>query len=662
VADCSATLAPRGVGSDQAADEANGLRIASLMELETWCGDDWPDCEYWRCVASAAAVELGGLPQQMTNYVTALAHLRQRRNELMQELRHDPGYAGLKDANDQAQQIIADEINHFLFQQYEETHMPTGTKAKPRKTEAKKPDPIVEMLNKPWHPKSQRHAMPGGEASADEVSIDLIMPSHNPRQVFNQEAIEQLAESIKANGILQALLVAPPGLEGRYELIAGERRLRAAKLAGLTTAPVRIVEKTDQEMATARLAENLLREDLNPIEEALGYQDMLDRFASEGLTQKALGEQLGRSQAHISNRLRLLKVPEKWRNKLIAGEITDHHIWALVPWSDRPQVFDEVERLIKDQRRWTQYDDPPGPDQFRAYVETAVLNLSRPLKTGSHFNDRKQTWRNVTIKPTEEQREQLDLFEFQSPDKDHSKTRAWNIPLWEKLAGEQVRKQQDREAKKAETAKAAAKSAEISPEQQKQRAEQQAKQYAKKLYRWKVGWLQTLIGHQIESLTEAQVFHLIFLFAINPETGDRFRSWSLTMGRGGDYGHDGSWAWTAMQESDAATVSRAQSLLEEWFAGQFEGYHADTPPALIEAVAAYLDINQAKCWKLTEEFLGLHTSDQLRDLATKEWGLKRPDLAKLKRGELIDWLMTFAEGNRCDLPNAVLKCSAVSLR
>ena len=163
----------------------------------------------------------------------------------------------------------------------------------------------------------------------EEVPIsDIVITGWNPRKSFDEKALEELAASIKEHGILEPLVVRQ--VNGSYELVAGERRLRAAKLAGLDKVPVVVKELSDQEVREIMLLENLQREDLNPIEEALALKALLE----EGnITQAELGKRLGKSQAWVANRLRLLEAPEPLKDLVISREISPKHVLTLLPYA-----------------------------------------------------------------------------------------------------------------------------------------------------------------------------------------------------------------------------------------------------------------------------------------------------------------------------------------
>ena len=153
----------------------------------------------------------------------------------------------------------------------------------------------------------------------------LCAGKYQPRTDFDDEALNALADSIKEKGVLQPLLVRNIG--DKYEIIAGERRWRAAKLAGLTEVPVVIKELSDKDVLEAALVENILRENLTAIEEAEGFQRLIDEFSH---TQDALAKIVGKSRSHISNTLRLLNLPQEVKDMITKGELSAGHARALV--------------------------------------------------------------------------------------------------------------------------------------------------------------------------------------------------------------------------------------------------------------------------------------------------------------------------------------------
>ena len=167
------------------------------------------------------------------------------------------------------------------------------------------------------------------------LRLTEIEPNRNqPRKEFDEQALSELADSIREHGIIQPLLVRP--LEtGGYQLVAGERRWRAARMIGLTEVPVVIKEMTETEVMELALIENLQRQDLNPLEEAAGYRELMTTY---GLTQDQVAKRVGKSRSAVANCLRLLTVPEEIQPFLRSGRLSAGHVKALAGMSDREEM------------------------------------------------------------------------------------------------------------------------------------------------------------------------------------------------------------------------------------------------------------------------------------------------------------------------------------
>ncbi len=169
-----------------------------------------------------------------------------------------------------------------------------------------------------------------------KLPIDKIMPNrYQPRKHFDENALEELANSIKENGIIQPIIVSELG-NGNYEIVAGERRWKAAKIAGLTEIPAIIRDCNEDERLEIALIENIQREDLNPIEEALAYKEILERLS---ITQDELSKKIGKNRVSITNTLRLLKLPEYVREKIISGELSEGHARVVLS-------LEEIDKMI----------------------------------------------------------------------------------------------------------------------------------------------------------------------------------------------------------------------------------------------------------------------------------------------------------------------------
>ena len=160
------------------------------------------------------------------------------------------------------------------------------------------------------------------------ISIDQLHPSgFNPRKDFAEAELSELADSIRSKGLLQPIIARPDTQRGGYEIVAGERRWRAAQKAAVHTVPVIVRELSDMEAAEFALIENVQRTDLNPIEEATGYSELIERF---GYTQERLSEVVGKSRSYLTNMLRLLKLPQPVQGLLQNGKLTAGHARLLV--------------------------------------------------------------------------------------------------------------------------------------------------------------------------------------------------------------------------------------------------------------------------------------------------------------------------------------------
>lgn len=200
-----------------------------------------------------------------------------------------------------------------------------------------------------------------------KVPVDQIYPNpFQPRKTFDEAALNDLAASIQLYGVLQPLLVAP-GENGQYLLIAGERRLRASKMAKLSEVPVIITDYTTQQIAEIALIENLQREDLHYLEEAEGYEQLLKEFH---LTQEAMAQRVGKKQSTIANKLRLLKLSDACRKLLVENGLTERHARALLKLED-DEKRQEVLKIVAQRKLSVR--------QTEAYIEN-LLKVAPPAK------------------------------------------------------------------------------------------------------------------------------------------------------------------------------------------------------------------------------------------------------------------------------------------
>ncbi|MBE6535048.1 MAG: ParB/RepB/Spo0J family partition protein [Ruminococcaceae bacterium] len=184
------------------------------------------------------------------------------------------------------------------------------------------------------------------KGAAENIRISDIEPRRDqPRKTFEREALEVLADSIAAYGVLQPIIVREnPVAEGTYEIIAGERRWRASKMAGLTEIPAVIFDGDELKAAQVALIENIQREDLNPVEEAMGYGALIDKF---GLTQEQVSKQVGKSRPAIANMLRLLELPKEVLEMLKEGTISAGHARAILGLNSEELMIEYANKIVE---------------------------------------------------------------------------------------------------------------------------------------------------------------------------------------------------------------------------------------------------------------------------------------------------------------------------
>lgn len=222
------------------------------------------------------------------------------------------------------------------------------------------------------------------------VSADRLIPiefvsrnPRNPRRFFDDSELHDLASSIRQHGIVQPIVVRTLAVN-HYEIIAGERRWRAAQLAGLIEIPVIIRDVDDKTALEIAIVENVQRSDLNPLEEALGYEQLIAEY---GYTQNDLGEIIGKSRSHVANSLRLLKLPEPVREFLAAGSLSAGHARALVSTSDPTALARTIVAKgmsVRDAERLAQHDikaqsEPQRAPSTRDQKDSDTLALERTL-------------------------------------------------------------------------------------------------------------------------------------------------------------------------------------------------------------------------------------------------------------------------------------------
>ena len=182
------------------------------------------------------------------------------------------------------------------------------------------------------------------EHSSTQIDIAVIRPNpYQPRKTFDEKALNELCQSIQEHGIFTPLLLRK-SLQG-YEIIAGERRYRAALKAGLTEVPAIVVDFNDQQMMEVAILENVQREDLNPIEEANAYKNLMDKL---GYTQEVLAQRVGKSREYCANMMRLLKLPSDVQELVSEGKLTMGHVRPLITLENEEEISELANKIIKD--------------------------------------------------------------------------------------------------------------------------------------------------------------------------------------------------------------------------------------------------------------------------------------------------------------------------
>ena len=226
-------------------------------------------------------------------------------------------------------------------------------------------------------------------SGAVELKISELEPNREqPRREFDEKAMAELADSIAQHGLLQPLLVRPL-FGGGYQIVAGERRWRAARMAGLSEVPAVVREMSDHEVMELALIENLQREDLTPLEEANGYQTLLDKY---GMTQEEVAKTVGKSRPAVANALRLLHLPEAIREMVERGELSAGHARTLLSFPDEASMLEaakkaveqglsvrELERMAKKAAEAQKEGEKPRPTRRIPYFDEVELSLHEHL-------------------------------------------------------------------------------------------------------------------------------------------------------------------------------------------------------------------------------------------------------------------------------------------
>lgn len=532
------------------------------------------------------------------------------------------------------------------------TSLPTGIAAND-------PDALEPLK---LHRGAETPAAATGPPSAADLAVVRELPlerieisADNPRTHFDEDALQQLAVSILAHGLIQPIVVRPMGaLAKNFELVAGERRYRAAKLAGLKTVRVEVRILSDGQAAEIRLIENLEREDLTAIEEAAAMEKMIGQL---GYTQERLAERLKCSQPHIANRLRLLKLPKTWQAKIISREIPATHARELVKYSEHPTLV----KAISDQFFGAKASPEIGPLASFADDLAWVARAHLQEIEGERWNS--DVGRSVKyFKPTAENREQLGIIELDGEEY------ATNVKLWRKLREKQLANLAKEKPAKKGKGKASDKITR-SPAEVKAAKAKAATQLKRWIEEWRTNWLRWILARRV--IEDGKLAGRVVLMAIargHGIWGEASRVATLLEGEAMHKVNPHSDALlkhiAVIKEPAGVLIDMAAGWL--WRDDDPKGKAGGQPwPALstqcVEALAVAESIELAEEWKqdlagpLTESFYNRHPREAIEDLAN--WfNVQRTGATKR---ELVDLVMNVRD-LRTQMPSSIKPVATVA--
>ena len=209
-----------------------------------------------------------------------------------------------------------------------------------------------------------------------DISLDELRPNpYQPRKLFNDDALSELSESIKEHGVFQPIIV-KKSIKG-YEIIAGERRVRASKLAGRETIPAIIRDFTDEQMMEISLLENLQRENLNPLEEALAYKNLIDKLC---LTQDELSKRVGKSRSHITNIIGILRLPAEVQKMIASEKLTMSHAKILSKLNSEEEIIDMAHKIVEGNLPVHELEDMTANVEKKNKIERKIKSTSAEFK------------------------------------------------------------------------------------------------------------------------------------------------------------------------------------------------------------------------------------------------------------------------------------------
>lgn len=492
------------------------------------------------------------------------------------------------------------------------------------------------------------------------VAIDLIDPSpYQTRRRFSQESLQTLAESLQKHGQLQNLIVRH--VEDRYELIAGERRLRAGKLAELPSMRVLVIEADDDAARELVIIENLERENVTAVEEAAGFQQLI---ASGQYTQKTLAERLRRDPSFVSNRLRLLSLPVEWQQQILEGELLLTQARLLVPWADRPAVLEQVKQRFQNMIALDE-DDEDNPDQtplriidiscdeVQEIIGNCAKLLSRSMRVGF--------WDGPKFEVTDELLAQLDVVEVPSYDGKHF--RAFNIELWDRLQDEA---QANRKPPNALESDADDSDSDESDADDADDTDRSTEALVSRLNDWSLTrHISSHVASVLAGHIKADTIGLrTFLMVMADDGGYAFLTWICdSQGIDADDAHDEAVAWKALAIVNQKNLLNQMALfLQERLADTVKGQLMTLEQLLL--VCHEMQLDPMAKWVPEAALLELCSDVQLREILidhiAPEKQVKKWKRARMLKEAIEGWpagyvpillkpkLMIEAEGGDCD--------------
>lgn len=531
---------------------------------------------------------------------------------------------------------------------------------------SEKPGPIAEvnghgaaMVHERTDPEgraTESFRLPGGSflvIDLKDIDVKLIdLRKDNPRKQVDDDELQQLAKAIDAVG-LQNRVVLRLKIDGRYELWQGERRLRAHRdVLKRKTVAARIYPAMtpDWVMVRGRFDENEARSDLNPIERAIGLQQLLDSGACK--SQRELAESVGLSQGEISLRLGLLKLPQEWQQRVIAGAISGSCARHLAPWIETPAVLEWMADSLK------QAGDDVTENHFKNLIDSAIRNSSKEV-TGDIWTGNGTT---VRLSKAQLADPRLDVREVKIWNR--KEKRAFNVDLWQEFVAAAKAKRAERQG--SSEGKSGSSQGEPSAAQKRVNAKKKAEQWNRRLYRYKVAWLVTKVKERIGlgKLTDPLLLKLLLTYCCAPDQNERDDGLQQAI-----EGHNGKtrkgFGDVSYESLGSLPLDRissvARSAVARWIEAPFDGWRPMLTPEDIEALARDLGVSFDE-WVCDREFLELHSKDQLAALAT-EW--KRTvdyGVAGDKRGQKVDALLQANTNLRLPAPKELVNCKPIALR